>query len=214
MLEENPGLIIGAVVVLFLVLAMRGGGSGGVSADTMVSAQLKAQETAAKTDVALAGINADQAKARTLAMADVYKTSVTSKAQLAGTRDTNAAKVTLGMAGYQTQQQQIAAQERVSTRAIVANQETAAMSLGVQSQALTDASNLKHYQLEMTSANLPLILKSQETVAGITSQQMQAIAALQTEASRTTASAGAQTASTNNGLGIIGTVANIASMFF
>jgi hypothetical protein len=220
-LEDNPALVIGGVVLLLVLFSLRGGGGGvGVNPNTMVQAQLKAQETSSKTDVALAGINADQAKARTSALADVYKSSIVSRAQVTSTKDTNAARVALGMAGYQVQQNSIAAQERVSTAAIVSNHDIAAAQLNGQIQMVQDSNNLKHYQLEMTSANLPQILHSQEVnyatsaqnaqaLASITSQQNQAITALQTEAGRTQASAGAQTSSSNNALGWVSTIASL-----
>jgi hypothetical protein len=222
LLEENPALAIGGAAVLVLLFSMRGG-SGNASA--MIQAQLQAQKTAGQTDVALAKINADQAQARTASLADVYKTSIVSRAQVLGTQDTNASKVALGMAGFQTQQSAIASQERISNESIAANQAMAAAKLNAQISMLQSNNDLQRYGLDLTAQNLPQILHSQEiqqqtaaanaqALASISAQQNQAIAALNTQAARTQANSMAQSSTIGDIgslLGMAGGASGIAS---
>jgi hypothetical protein len=239
LLEENPALAIGGAAVLVLLFSMRGG-SGSNSA--MIQAQLESQKTAGQTDVALAKINAEQAQARTASVADVYKTSIISRAQVLGVQDSNASKVALGMGGFQTQrdaiaanvvlgmagfqaqQASIASQERIANASIASSQAMAAAKLNAQMSMLQSNNDLQRYGLDLTAKNLPEILHSQEinqqtaaanaqALASISAQQNQAIAALNTQAARTQANSAAQSSTVDDIGGLVGTAASIAGLF-
>jgi bacterioferritin (cytochrome b1) len=214
LIEKNPSLVIGGAAVLVLLLSMRGS-SGNAAA--MIQAQLQAQKTAGATDVALARINAEAAQARTASVADVYKTSIVARAQVLGTQDTNAARVTLGMDELQAKQAAVASQERIAAQSIAASQATAAARLNAQIAMLQNNNDLQRYGLTLTAQNLPTILQSRlseqqiaasnaQAIASISAQQAQAIAALNTQAARTQARAQAQSSTISD----IGGLASIA----
>ena len=210
-IEENPALAIGGVAVLLLIMSLRG--AGGASASTMINAQLQSQKTASQTDIAISKINADAASNRNNTLAKVYTTQIISGSQLAATRDTNQVRGQIAAGAYAVQSQNIAAKQQVENAAIVANHDTAAQSINAQIAMVRDANALKHYQLEMVSANLPLVTSTQIALGNINAQNMQAIAALNTSAARTNAQTAQGTAESNSGMSWLSTVASIAMLF-
>lgn len=211
-IEENPALAIGSVAVLLLVMSLRGAG-GSTSASSMINAQLESQKTAGATDVAISKINADAAAARNSNLAQVYTTQIVNGAQLASTLDTNRVRDQLGLASLSVQSQQITAQQQVQNASIVANHDIAAQNINAQITALQDSNNLTKYQLDMTAANLPLLTNTQIALGNISAQNMQAIAAINTAASRTAANTASNTASNNSNMGWVSTLAGIAALF-
>jgi hypothetical protein len=212
LVEKNPALVIGGAAALLLLFSMRGGSDNSA---LMVKAQLESQKTAGQTDVALAKINAQQALGRTAAVADVYKTSIVSRAQVMATRDNNAAKVALGMAQNQTQQMAIGSQERIAAESMATSQAIAATNLNAQISMLQSNNDLQRYSLDLTANNLPLILQSRQidqqiaasnaqALATISAQQAQAIAALNTQAARTQARSDAQSSTVSDIGGLLG----------
>lgn len=225
-IEENPGIAIGAVVLLVLVLLLKGGASSAPSTSDMINAQLVSQKQAGATDVALAGINANAATARTQALANVYTTQITTSAQLAAANSGNNVALQLGMAQNQTNQQSLADQVSLGQQQIASNQAIAGQALAVQSQQIQDNADLAHYQIAQNSANLPGIeqyqLNMAQTQAGSAAlvaqtngQTAQAIASI-TAANNPAlinAQTAASTASSNSSMGWVGAVASIAALF-
>jgi hypothetical protein len=212
LVEKNPALVIGGAAALLLLFSMRGGSDNSA---LMIKAQIESQKTAGQTDVELAKVNAQQALGRTAAVADVYKTSIVSRAQVMATRDNNAAKVALGLAQNQTQQMSIGTQERIATASMATSQALAAAQLNAQMSMLQSNNDLQRYSLDLTANNLPLILQSRQAdqqiaasnaqaLATISAQQAQAIAALNTQAARTQANAKAQSSTISDIGGLLG----------
>lgn len=186
-IEENPGLAIGAAVVGVLLLTMRGGSSG--NSQAMINAQLQAQKTAGTTDIALSSINAQAATARSGQIADVYKTQITSGAQLASVKDTNSAKIQVGLYDYRAKSEAIATQKEVQNNAITANHADTAHALDNQMAMNVNYHSAERYALDTASINLPAIINYQEsmklqdnqksvTVSQNNNQTLQAIAAM------------------------------------
>lgn len=210
MIKENPALAIGGVVLVLVLLSLRGGDT---SPTAMINAQLANNKTMAQTDVALAGINAQASTQRGAQVADVYKTSIIAGTQLAVARDTSASRNFLATTAAQTQAQALAVQRDLGTLSINAQTGLASQSIAAQSQALQDANNLRHYQIEMNTQSLPYILNAQVQTAQANGQTAQAIAAINQGPAQTQANTAASTASSNSSMGWISTIGSIASLF-
>lgn len=210
-IKENPMLAVGGVVLILILLSMRGGDT---SPTAMINAQLQAQKTASQTDVALSGINANAATERAKIVGDVYKTTIVSGVQLATVRDNNATANTLGAMAANNTAMALANQRALGTLQINSATGLASQSIAAQSQALQDANNLRHYQIEMNTQSLPAILQAQVQTAQANGQTAQAIAAIQQGPAQTAANTAAASSSNSSDMAWVSTAATIASYFF
>ena len=207
MIKENPAIAIGGVLFVLVLLSLRGG--GGTSPQAMINAQLENNKIASQTNIALSGINANSANVRATATADVYKTGILATTQLAGVRDTNATRNGLAVLDAQTKSQALSVQRELGSQEINARTGVAYRTLDMQSKALQDASNLRHYQIEMNTANLPQILNSQVQIAQANGQTAQAIASINQGPAQTQANTAASNSSNSNALGWVSTIASL-----
>jgi hypothetical protein len=229
--KKHPIAIgVGALVVVLLVV--KGGGS---SANSSANAILAQQKTASQTDIAIAGSNAQQSMQRSALAADIWKTTIAANATVQVNQDKNQTALLLGMMNHQENNAQITDGYNVAMSTIAAKQALGAQALDSQITMNRDSSNakltalvdtlqLQKYQTDVTAANLPALLHSQEIqkqisgdtaaqLATINGQNAQAIAALNTSASRTVADTAASKQSNSDSMSWVSTIAGIAALF-
>lgn len=207
--KKHP-LPIGAGVLLILFLLMRSS-SPASQAGAMANAQLQQQSIASNTDISLSGINAKLASERSGYAADIWKTTIGANAAVAMSQGKDTVSSLIAVLSHSDNVRKIDAQLEATNNQTAAQQSIAARSLDTaitlnrdsnnsKLTALAETLKLDKYKTDVTAANLPALLQGEEnrlaiyansaaTLATINGQTAQAIAALNTSASRTTAEA-------------------------